>query len=147
MSLLKLDTTKKRRIDEKTTKLEANNSKEYKVEIIWDSAVYTNEMEGYLPGLYYLVAWKRYPEEENIWEPSFGVQYLKKLINSFYKKYSEKPTATFPPINFALLMPRPTVKPTKTILKWTRDWPANITNKWARNWVLDAHDIWTIPSL
>ena len=44
---------------------EAGNSKEYKAETIWNSAVYVNKAEGHLPGLYYLVAWKRYPEEKN----------------------------------------------------------------------------------
>ena len=43
-----------------------NKSREYKVEAIWDSAVYARESEsGHLPGFYYLVSWKRYPEEEN----------------------------------------------------------------------------------
>ena len=43
-----------------------DNSKEYKMEAIWDSMVYTKESKsGYLSGLYYLVLWKRYPEEEN----------------------------------------------------------------------------------
>ena len=41
------------------------NSKEYKVEAIRDSAVYAKKLEGHLPGLYYLVACKGYPEEEN----------------------------------------------------------------------------------
>ena len=47
----------------------SNNSGEYKVETIWDSAVYTRESKlGHLPGLYYLVSWKEYPKEENTWE-------------------------------------------------------------------------------
>ena len=41
------------------------NNKKYKVEAIRDSAVYAKETNGYLPGLYYLVAWKGYPEEKN----------------------------------------------------------------------------------
>ena len=67
VSLLEQDTTKKERVDEKVTELdfEAGNSKVYKVEAIRDSAVYARELEGHLPGLYYLVAWKSYPEEEN----------------------------------------------------------------------------------
>ena len=52
-------------MDKKVTELKAGNSKEYKVDKIWNSAVYANEAEGYLPGLYYLVVWKRYLEEEN----------------------------------------------------------------------------------
>ena len=44
-----------------------DESGKYKVEVIWDSAMYARESElGHLPGLHYLVLWKRYPEEENI---------------------------------------------------------------------------------
>ena len=70
MLLLEQDTTKKGRVNKKIMELEANNSKEYKMEAIWNSAVYTNKAEGYLPGLYYLVGWKKYLEEENTWKPS-----------------------------------------------------------------------------
>ena len=46
------------------TELAAGDSEEYKVDAIWDSAVYASKSKsGQLPGLYYLVAWKRYPEE------------------------------------------------------------------------------------
>ena len=57
--LLEQNTTRKGRMSEKVPKLNAGNqnSKEYKVEAIWDSAVYINKWEsGHLPGLYYLVA-------------------------------------------------------------------------------------------
>ena len=99
MLLLEQDTTRKGQVDEKITELEASNNKKYKIEAIWDNAIYGNKAEGHLLGLHYLVAWKRYFEEENTWEPSFAVQHLKKLINSFYKKYLKKLIATFPPIN------------------------------------------------
>ena len=38
-------------------KLDINNenSGEYEIEAIWDSAIYTRESVGYLSGLYYLV--------------------------------------------------------------------------------------------
>ena len=67
MSLLEQDTTKKEQVDKKITELEfeAGNREEYKVEAIHNSAVYAKEAEGHLPGLYYLVAWKSYPKEEN----------------------------------------------------------------------------------
>ena len=130
-------------MDKKVTELEfeAGDNKEYKVEAIWDSAVYANKAEGHLPGLYNLVLWKRYLKEKNTWEPSFVVQHLKKLINSFYKEHLEKPTATSPPINSALPMARPIVKPTRPITKRKRGRPANSADKWARNWVLDACNI------
>ena len=61
VSLLEQNTTKKGRV-EKVPELDAgDNSKEYKVEAIWDNAVYAMESEsGHLSGLYYLVAWKDY---------------------------------------------------------------------------------------
>ena len=68
VSLLEQDTTKKERMhEEKAEKLDTgDNSGEYEVEAIRDSAVYATESEsGHLLGLYYLVSWKGYPEEEN----------------------------------------------------------------------------------
>ena len=67
VSLLEQDTTRKGRVDENATELDAGeDSGEYEVEAIRDSAVYARESEsGHLPGLYYLVFWKGYPEEEN----------------------------------------------------------------------------------
>ena len=66
MSLLEQDTTKTEQVDEWVTELEAGNSREYKVEAIWDSAVDASKSEScQLPGLYYLVAWKCYLKKEN----------------------------------------------------------------------------------
>ena len=68
MSLLEQDTTRKGRVDENdAAELDAGDDEggEYKVEAIRDSAVYARESAGHLPGLYYLVSWKGYPEEEN----------------------------------------------------------------------------------
>ena len=57
VSLLEQDTTRKERV-KKVPELDAgNNSKEYKVEAIQDSTLYTMELEsGHLSRLYYLVA-------------------------------------------------------------------------------------------
>ena len=66
MSLLELDTTRKERVDENVTEFDAgkDDSREYKVKAIRDSAVYAKKsILGHLPGLYYLVSWKRYLEE------------------------------------------------------------------------------------
>ena len=62
MLLPKKNITKKKQIDKKVTELEfeTGNGKKYKIEVIQDSAIYANKAEGYLPGLYYLVAWKEY---------------------------------------------------------------------------------------
>ena len=59
VSLLEQDTTKKEWVhEENVEKLDAgDNSGEYEMEAIWDSAVYTKKSEsGHLPGLYYLVS-------------------------------------------------------------------------------------------
>ena len=70
MSLLEQDTTRKGRVDDdenNTPKLDVGDkSGKYKVKAIRDSAVYTRKSEsGHLAGLYYLVSWKGYLEEEN----------------------------------------------------------------------------------
>ena len=70
MSLLEQDTIRKGRVDKKIVQqLEfkaGGNNKEYEVEDIRDSAVYTRESEtGHLPGLYYLVSWKSYPKNKS----------------------------------------------------------------------------------
>ena len=143
MLLLEQKTTRKGWVDKKIIELEfeTGNSEEYKVEEIWKSAVYANRAERHLPGLYYPVAWKRYLKKEKTWKLLSAVQHLKKLINSFYKELPEKPTAIFPPIDFTLLMARPTVKPTRPSTKRKRSRPANSANKQVRNWVLDACNI------
>ena len=112
--LLEQDSTKKEQVNKCVTKLEleAGDSKVYKVEAIWDNAVYVNKLESsQLPGLCYLIAWKGYSEEKNTWKTLSAVQHLKKLISCFQKEHPEKLTATFLPINSTPLMVRPTVRP------------------------------------
>ena len=64
-------------MDEDVTELDVSNneSREYKVENIWNSAVYVRESESshFLLWLYYLVSSKGYQEEENTWEPALAV--------------------------------------------------------------------------
>lgn len=113
MSLLEQSTIKKGQGD-KTFQLELDesNSEEYKVEAIWDSGVYAKESDsGHLSGFYYLVLWKSYPEEENIWEPTLMVLHLHKIINTFHHDYTDQLTATSPPIESATTMAIPTAKP------------------------------------
>ena len=136
VSLLEQDTTRKGRVDEEVRQMEFDagddESGEYKVEAIRDSAVYARESEsGHLPGLYQLVLWKGYPEEENTWEPALAVQYLRKLISSFHKDHPDKPTATSPAIDTAPPMARLTVKPTRPS-KQKQGRLANSTNKRAK---------------
>ena len=49
----------------KVPEFKLGDNKEYKLEAIQDSAVYAKKADRYLPGLYYLVSWKKYLEEEN----------------------------------------------------------------------------------
>ena len=44
---------------------DAGNNKEYKVKAMKNSIIFAKEAEKHLPGLYYLVFWKSYPEKEN----------------------------------------------------------------------------------
>ena len=113
VSLLKQDTTKKGRMNElfPEPEPEFDAGNKYEVEAIMDSAVYAKEAEGHLPGLYYLISWKGYPEEENTWEPSSAVMHLRKMISAFHKDHPEKPTATSPPTDSAPPMAKPSVKP------------------------------------
>ena len=105
VSMLKQDTTKKGRVDEVTSQLEFegnSDGKEYEVEAIRESAVYAKESEGgHLPGLYYLVSWKSYTEEENTWEPASAIQHLRRLVSTYHREHPEKLTATSPPVDSA----------------------------------------------
>ncbi len=75
VSLLEQDIRKKRQVDntlpepEKDLKFEAGENKEYEVKTIIDSMVYSQQANNKIPGFYYLVLWKGYPEKEDIWKP------------------------------------------------------------------------------
>ncbi len=115
---------------EKEVEFEAGDNKEYKVEAIIDSAVYGQQANDQMPGLYYLVSWKGYPEEENTWEPSSAVIHLRKLISTFHKEHPGKPTATSPLLDSVPPMVRPTI-PKES--KQKRGRTSNVANKRGRN--------------
>lgn len=52
------------------------NIKEYKIQAIWNNAVYAKKLGDHLPGLYYLALWKGNPEEENSLEPALTIKHL-----------------------------------------------------------------------
>ena len=56
MSLLEQNTTRKGRMFSVPEFEPGDDDKEYEVEVIQDNGVYAKEADGYLPGLYYLVA-------------------------------------------------------------------------------------------
>ena len=114
VSLLKQDTTKKGQEFLVSEFKLVDNIKEYKVETIQDSAVYTKKANRHLPGLYYLVAWKGYPKEENIWKPSLVVIKLRKMVNTFYKNHPKKLIAISALLDSAPPRAKPTIQlPTK----------------------------------
>ena len=134
MSLLKQDTTKKRRMNklfpEPEPEFDAGNNKEYEIEAIIDSAVYAKEAERHLPGLYYLVSWKNYPEEKSTWEPSSTVMHLRKMISTFHKDHPEKPTVTFSPFDSVPPMAKPSIKsPVKPSTKQKQGRPIDLTKQ------------------
>ena len=72
--MLEQYTIKKGQVNDMQLEFEAGNNKEYKVDGIWDSAIYAKESTiGQLPRLYYLVFWKSYPKEENTCEPTLAI--------------------------------------------------------------------------
>lgn len=88
--MLEQDIPKKAQVDKMTSRLKLknnSNSKEYKGKAIWDSTVYEKESKGHLPGLYYFISWKSYPEEKNIKEPTLAILHLRKLISKFYREH------------------------------------------------------------
>ena len=105
VSLLEQDTTRKGRVEEKTSQLQLQDNdkgEEYKVKAIPDSAVYAKEFEsGQLPGLYYPISWKDFPEDENIWESASAFPHLRRLVNTFHKENPDKPTVTSTPVDTA----------------------------------------------
>ncbi len=134
MSLLEQDTTRKGRVDkalpEPEKEFEAGNNKEYEVEAIIDSAVYGKQANDQMPGLYYLVSWKGYPEEENTWEHSSAVIHLRKLINTFHKEHPENPTVTSLPLDSVSPMARPMIPKEP---KQKRGHPSKRVNKQGKN--------------
>ena len=111
MSLLEHDTTREEQMNKfvEMLKFEPDTNKKYKVEAIWDIAIYVMEANGHLSGLYYLIACKGYTEEENTWKLSLIVLHLQKMVNIFYKNHSEKSISTSLLLVSALPMAKPTI--------------------------------------
>lgn len=117
-----------------------NNSdnKKYKVEAIYNNAVYASKLQGHLPDLYYLILWNGYSEEKNTCEPALVVLYFCKLISTFYYNYPKKPIATFLPIISITPTGRPILRPIEALntkQKCDRPTKVNNTSKHAKkNW-------------
>lgn len=69
MSLLEKNTIKKKQVDKNVKQIDFdagnNDDKEYEIETIKNSTVYTRKSVDHLPELYSLVFWKDYLEEKN----------------------------------------------------------------------------------
>ena len=87
-------------------KYQTGDNKEYEIEAIIDSTVYNQQANNQMPGFYYLILWKQYPEEENTWEPTLAIMHFWKLINTFYKEYAAKLIATSLSLDSTLSMAR-----------------------------------------
>ena len=109
MSLPEQNITKKGR-EFLVLEFELTNNKKYKVKAIRDSVVYAKEANGHLLELYYLVAWKGYPKEENTWELSLAIMHLWKMINTFHMDHPEKPIAISVFLDSVLPMAKPTIQ-------------------------------------
>ncbi len=72
---------------EKELEFEVGGNKENKVNVIIDSVMYGQQANDQMPGLYYLILWKGYPEEKHTWEPSLAVIHLRKLIKTFLNEH------------------------------------------------------------
>ena len=91
---------------------EPGDDKEYEIEDIQDGIVYAKEIDRHLLGLYYLIAWKGYPEEKSTWEPFLAIIYLRKMVTTFHKDHPEKSIVTLASLDSAPPMTRPKVMPT-----------------------------------
>lgn len=89
---------------------ETNNDKKYKLETIWDSAVYAKKIDKELPELHYLVIWRSHLKEKNTYKSSSAIIQLWKMVNIFYKDYSEKVTIISAPFNSVPLITKVIVK-------------------------------------
>ncbi len=110
MSRLEHDTIKKGQVGNalsepaKDWDFEVGNNKKYDVETIIDSLVYGYQANNQMPDLYYLILWKSYLKEKNIWELLLAVIHFRKLISIFYIEYLEKLTAISLSLESALLI-------------------------------------------
>ena len=86
------------------------DDKEYEVKAIRDNTVFAKKADGYLSRLYYLVTWKGYLEEKNIWEPSSAVIHLRKMVSTFHKNHLEKLTAISANLDSVLPMAKLTIQ-------------------------------------
>ena len=126
--MLEQHITKNGQVDKNTLQLEFENNdkgEKYEVEVICESAIYIMKSEsGTFLGMYYLITWKSFQEEENILESASVIQHHQRLISTFNKKNPDKPTTNSTPIDITLLTARYIVKARAQNNKRKRGQPA-----------------------
>ena len=161
VSMLKQDTTKKKQVDKKVKQMEFDasddESGEYEVEAIWDSAVYERESKsGYLPGSLLSGLIEKISRGRKYLETSFNGPSTQKAYQLVPQNHPDKPTATFLAIDTAPPMAKSTIRPpvkSSKLPKQKQRQLANSTNKWAKtNWVAFEfyrvfRQIWVTPIL
>lgn len=81
-------------------KFEEKDQPEQKINSIMDSQIFAKKaIDDRLPKLYYLIHQKGEIYAKNTQEPIKEIAHLRQLLKKYYIKNSDKPTATFPPIN------------------------------------------------
>lgn len=75
---------------EQEKELKLRNNEKYKVEVIYDSKVYTKKIADKLLELYYYISEKNKNEFKNTYELASNVMHLKKINIFFYLKYLKK---------------------------------------------------------
>lgn len=69
------------------------NNEKYKIEAIWDSAVYVGKIENHLPNFNYLITWKNYSWKEifenSYWRFSIWINWSASSIKSIQKNQQQ----------------------------------------------------------
>ena len=73
-------------------KFDEDDAHDYVVADVVNSVVFELDEDGKIGDLYYQVHWKEYFDSENTWKPYERVSHLRKLLNKFHKKHSNKST-------------------------------------------------------
>lgn len=103
------------------------------METIKDNTVYANKVaENQLPGFYYFISWKSYPEAENTKELASTVMYFYKIISTFQKNHPKNPIAIFLSIYSVLPILKLSTKLFIKMLKQKQDGLAIIPTKQIR---------------
>ena len=108
--LLEQNTTNKGQVNDTQLdfEIEIGNNNKYKVDGIWNNAIYARELAiEQLPRLYYLVLLKGYSEDGNTWGPASAIQHFRKLVITYHNDNSKKLIATSAFVDIASPMTRP----------------------------------------